>query len=94
MKYLPFLTASAWLLLSQAAFACAACYGATDSATTRAMNMAILCLLGIVVGVLGGVALFILQLKRRSKKAGEDFTPSGRSEREEINSSPTLATGS
>ena len=47
--------------------ACAVCYGAADSNFTNGLNMAILTLLMILIGVLGCVGAFLLQLRKRSK---------------------------
>ena len=48
--------------------ACAVCYGAVGSPFTQGLNMAILTLLMILVGVLGCVGAFLLQLRKRSKE--------------------------
>ncbi len=50
-------------------FACAACYGQSDSAMAKGMNFGILTLLSIIVTVLGGVAAFFVFLARRSAHA-------------------------
>ena len=47
--------------------ACATCYGAPDDPMTAGMNMAILLLLGVTGGVLGGIATFMLYLRKRAK---------------------------
>jgi len=46
--------------------ACAACYGASDSPMAQGMNWGIFTLLGVVGGVLGGIAGFFVFLARRS----------------------------
>ncbi len=51
---------------SSTGMACPTCYGAPDSATTEAMNMAIISLLGITGGVLAGVVSFVVYLRRRA----------------------------
>jgi hypothetical protein len=56
------------VLHSSPALACAACFGKSDSALARGMNMGIFSLLAVVVGVLGGVAGFFIYLARRSSK--------------------------
>jgi hypothetical protein len=47
-------------------WACAACYGQSDSPMAAGMNWGIVSLLGIIVVVLGGVASFFIVLARRS----------------------------
>jgi len=47
-------------------FACAACFGQSDSAMAAGMNWGILSLLGMIVVVLGGVAAFFIFLARRA----------------------------
>jgi hypothetical protein len=47
-------------------FACAACYGQSDSAMAAGMNWGIFSLLIIIVLVLGGVAAFFVFLARRA----------------------------
>ena len=51
-------------------FACAACFGQSDSAMAAGMNWGILSLLGMIVVVLGGVAGFFVFLARRSATVG------------------------
>jgi hypothetical protein len=57
-----------------AALACAACYGQSDSPMAQGMNWGIFSLLGVVVLVLGGVASFFVYLARKSSTAS---APSG-----------------
>jgi hypothetical protein len=47
-------------------WACAACYGASDSPMAKGMNWGIASMLVMVVLVLGGVAGFFVYLARRS----------------------------
>ena len=47
-------------------FACAACYGASDSPLAKGMNWGIFSLLGIVTMVLGGIATFFVYLGKKS----------------------------
>jgi hypothetical protein len=68
----------------RALWACAACYGQSDSPMAQGMNWGILSLLGIVILVLGGVAAFFVSLARRSaalaataKSAGRDLGADG-----------------
>lgn len=49
-----------------AAWACAACYGKSDSAMARSLNASIFTLMGIVVTVLGGAASFFVFLAKRA----------------------------
>src|SRR5215831_7134170 len=47
-------------------FACAACYGQSDSAMAAGMNWGILSLMVVILSVLGGVAGFFIFLARRA----------------------------
>lgn len=58
-------------LLPRSLWACAACYGQSDSAMAAGMNWGILSLLGMIVVVLGGVAGFFFFLIRRSTASAE-----------------------
>src|SRR5579862_3657970 len=58
--------ALAILLLPRSGWACAACYGASDSPMAAGMNWGILALLGMIVTVLGGIASCFFVLARRS----------------------------
>jgi hypothetical protein len=55
-------------LFPEVAYACATCFGNPNSAATQGMNKAILSMLGITGGVLGGVGSSIIVLHRRAKK--------------------------
>ena len=48
-------------------FACAACYGKTDSALANGMNWGILTLLGVVLTVLTSIALFFVHIVRKEE---------------------------
>jgi len=48
------------------AWACAACYGQSDSPLAAGMNWGILSLLVMIVSVLGGVGAFFVYLAKRS----------------------------
>lgn len=50
----------------RALFACAACYGASDSPMAKGMNWGILSLLGVVAVVLGSVATFFVFIGKRA----------------------------
>jgi hypothetical protein len=54
-------------------FACAACYGASDSPMAQGMNWGILSLLGVVLSVLTFIIAFFVHIGRTSAKlqAGE-----------------------
>lgn len=49
-------------------FACAACYGASDSPMAQGMNWGILTLLGVILSVLIMVAAFFVHIGRSSAK--------------------------
>ena len=53
-------------LAAPSAFACAACYGKSDSSLAEGMNWGILSLLSVVVFVLGGIASFFVYLAKRA----------------------------
>lgn len=53
-------------------FACAACYGASDSAMAKGMNWGIFSLLGVVVMVLGSVATFFVFLGKKAAAAANE----------------------
>ena len=53
-------------LASQGAWACAACYGQSDSPMAQGMNAGIYVLLGVIGCVLSGAATFFVFLARRS----------------------------
>jgi hypothetical protein len=65
---------AAWLLLPQAAAACATCYGAADSPMTQGMNNAILTLFCVVAVVYVGIGKVILDFRRRSRKLSQKLT--------------------
>lgn len=62
------------LLLAQpgSLWACAACYGASDSPMARGMNWGIFSLLGVVVCVLSTFATFFVFLAKKSAAASLD----------------------
>jgi hypothetical protein len=64
-----------WALHPQGLFACAACFGKSDSPMARGMNMGIFSLLAVVVTVLSGVAGFFIYLARRSAQAAKASAP-------------------
>ncbi len=56
----------ATLQLAPALFACATCFGKSDSKLAEGMNWGILTLLFVILSVLGGIAAFFVFLARRS----------------------------
>ena len=48
--------------------ACATCYGAPDAQATMGMNWAIITLLGVTGGVMGGVIKTIISIWKKTKK--------------------------
>lgn len=61
-------------------WACAACYGQSDSPLARGMNWGIFSLLAVVVVVLGSVASFFVYLGRRAATTSARATPPPASE--------------
>ena len=55
-------------MFPDAIYACATCFGNPNAAATQGMNKAILSMLGITGGVLGGVGSSIFILHRRAKE--------------------------
>lgn len=64
-RFLP-LALAILALVPQPAWACAACFGKSDSPAAVAMNWAIGFLLMVIVGVLGSIGYFIYYLNKRS----------------------------
>jgi hypothetical protein len=61
------------------AWACATCFGRSDSALAQGMNMGILFLLGVILTVLATLAGFFVYLARRAaavRAAGPESHPS------------------
>jgi hypothetical protein len=54
------------LALHPASFGCPVCYGDPDSSSAQGMNAAILSLLGVTGGVLGGIGSLFLRMRRRT----------------------------
>ena len=65
-----------WVFTPNPLWACAACYGQSDSPMAKGMNWGIFSLLGVVVLVLGGVASFFIYLGKKSAAAPTDTLPS------------------
>jgi len=57
------------VLRAEPVFACAACYGQSDSPLAQGMNWAIFSLLGVVVCVLTGITTFFVVISRKSASA-------------------------
>jgi heme/copper-type cytochrome/quinol oxidase subunit 2 len=59
-------------------FACAACYGKSDSALASGMNWGILTLLGVVLTVLTCIALFFVHIVRKEEAVSNPPPPTDR----------------
>jgi hypothetical protein len=80
MKFRRTKFALAWALCALAfqphsLFACAACYGASDSPMAKGMNWGILSLLGVVAVVLGSIASFFVFIGKRSAAVNSPDSP-------------------
>ena len=58
------------------AFACATCFGDPNAAATQGMNKAIITMLGVTGGVLGGIGSSIYVLNRRAKEYANSLSKS------------------
>jgi hypothetical protein len=67
------------LLHPPSLWACAACYGQSDSPLAAGMNWGILSLLGTIGLVLGGVASFFVYLARKAAASSPQVTATERS---------------
>jgi hypothetical protein len=56
-------------------YACAACFGKSDSNMAQGMNMGIFALLLVVTSVLAGVASFFVYIGRREAQVNEANAP-------------------
>lgn len=56
------------VMASSPAFACATCYGASDSPLAKGMNWGILVLLGFVGAVMTGIVAFFIHVGRNAGK--------------------------
>lgn len=61
-------------------WACAACFGASDSSMARGMNFGILTLLIVVLATLGGLAAFFIYLARRAAAVARNTAPPANSQ--------------
>ena len=67
----PALVAATLLLVPRLAGACAVCFGDPDSPASRGLTVAVLFLVGVIVAVLAGVALFAVTMLRRNERQHE-----------------------
>ena len=65
----------AWMLDVGVFFACAACYGKSDSALASGMNWGIFTLLGVVLTVLTCIALFFVHIVRKEEAMSNPPAP-------------------
>lgn len=63
---IPFVLGLLLALAPQSLFACAACFGKSDSSMAQGLNMGIFSLLAVVLFVLGGFTALIIFLARRA----------------------------
>lgn len=75
LKWLGLLPVVALALHADAAHACAACFGKSDSPLASAMNWGIFSLMAVVVSVLGGIACFAVYLARRAAAQNAPAAP-------------------
>ena len=75
MKSLRKILAAAAVLAPSPLFACAACYGRSNSPLASGMNWGIFTLLGVVLTVLTCIALFFVHVVRGEKAQSDSSTP-------------------
>ena len=75
MKLFRKILVAATALAPSPLFACAACYGRSDSPLASGMNWGILTLLGVVLTVLTCIALFFVHVVRGEKAQSDDANP-------------------
>lgn len=63
--------------VSPGAWACATCFGRSDSELAAGMNSGILFLLAVILGVLAGFASFFVYLARRASRTTLGSTTAG-----------------
>jgi len=78
MKLLRKMVVAAAALAPSPLFACAACYGQSDSALASGMNWGILTLLGVVLTVLTCIALFFVHIVRKEEAVSNPPPPTDR----------------
>ena len=64
------------LFLPDMLLACATCFGDPNAAATQGMNKAIITMLGVTGGVLGGIGSSIYVLNRRAKEYANSLSKS------------------
>ena len=62
-------------LMPSPLFACAACYGRSDSALAQGMNWGIFTLMGVILTVLTCILVFFVHIIRKEEKANNPPTP-------------------
>lgn len=61
-------------IIAETGTSCPVCYGETDAKTAEGINLAILLMIGVTGGVLGGILAFIVNVKRRAVRAVGNLT--------------------
>jgi heme/copper-type cytochrome/quinol oxidase subunit 2 len=56
-------------------FACAACYGRSDSPLAHGINWGIFTLMGVILSVLTCIAVFFVHIVRKEEAANNDTIP-------------------
>jgi hypothetical protein len=72
-----FFAAASVLAVPSGAWACAACFGKSDSTMAKSVNAGIFSLMAVIVTVLAGAASFFVFLSRRAA-ASSSATPDSR----------------
>jgi hypothetical protein len=62
------MVACGWFIAPRSVEACAACFGKSDDAMARGMNMGIFSLLVVILSVLAGITAFAIFLARRAAR--------------------------
>ncbi len=62
-----------FLLLPDSIIACSTCFGDPDASATIGMNWAIITLLGVTGGVLGGIIKSIISIRNKAKIKNNNF---------------------
>jgi len=74
VKTAPLLAFLAVLSLPARSFACAACYGQSDSPLAEGMNWGILSLLAVVLFIWAGIGAAVIHLARRAARVAREQT--------------------
>ena len=64
------------IIFPELMLACATCFGDPNAAATQGMNKAIITMLGVTGGVLGGIGSSIYVLNRRAKEYANSLSKS------------------